>query len=185
MDKEEIKRYLSEGVAARTAVDIDMILDLSTRIGKSMIEGKKLILMGNGGSAADSQHIAAEFVGKFQKERRPLMALALNTNTSSVTAIGNDYGYEKVFERQVEAFAKEGDIVIGLSTSGNSENVLRAIEMANKMGCITVGMTGKGGGKLAGKAQHMIKVDSSKTSIIQEVHITIGHIMSNIIEDMI
>ncbi|MDE1823205.1 MAG: SIS domain-containing protein [Candidatus Micrarchaeota archaeon] len=162
-----------------------MILDLSTRIGKNMLEGKKLILMGNGGSAADSQHIAAEFVGKFQKERRPLMALALNTNTSSVTAIGNDYGYEKVFERQVEAFAREGDIVIGLSTSGNSENVVRAIEAANRLGCITVGMTGKSGGKLAEKAKYAIKVDSSKTSIIQEVHITIGHIMSNIIEDMI
>ncbi len=185
MDKDEVNRYLKEGADARLNVDSATVHGLGVEIGKRLLAGNKLILMGNGGSAADAQHIAAEFVGRFEKERRPLPAMALHTNTSSLTAIGNDYGYGKTYERQVEAFAKKGDVVIGISTSGNSENVINAIKKANELGCITASFTGRGGGKLAGMCKYQIKADSERTSIIQETHIAIGHIISKIAEDMI
>ena len=183
MDIEEVKMYLATGSKLRNSLDYNKVYDLGVELSKRFAAGNKLILCGNGGSAADAQHIAAEFVGKFRKERRALPALALNTNTSSLTAIGNDYDFSRVFERQVEAFAKKGDVVIGISTSGNSPNVINAIKKANDMNCLTVALTGKGGGKLNGVAKSTIAVDSTETSLIQEVHITIGHIISKIVED--
>lgn len=139
--------------------------------------------MGNGGSAADSQHIAAEFVGRFEKERRPLPAMALNTNTSSVTAISNDYSYDSVFERQIRAFAVKGDVIVGISTSGNSTNIVNGLAAAREIGCYCIAMTGESEGKVREFSNEVIKVPSGRTSLIQEVHIAIGHIWSKLVED--
>jgi len=140
-------------------------------------KGNKLLLAGNGGSASDAQHIAAELVGRYEKDRAGLPALALTTNSSQVTAIANDYGYENLFLRQVQALANAGDVFFGLSTSGNSENVVRAVEQCKKQQVITVGMTGRSGGQLAALCDYCINVPSDNTARIQEVHITIGHIL--------
>ncbi|MHB1830551.1 MAG: SIS domain-containing protein [Candidatus Micrarchaeaceae archaeon] len=185
MDLQEIEIYLNDGALLRNSLDFKKVYDFGIELSKRFGDGNKLVVFGNGGSAADSQHIAAEFVGKFRKDRKALPALALNTNTSSLTAIGNDYDFSKVFERQVEAFAKRGDVVMGISTSGNSQNVINAINKANSIGCLTVALTGKGGGKLKGIANITIEVDSNETSLIQEVHIAVGHIISKIVEDML
>jgi len=144
--------------------------------------GGKVILFGNGGSAADAQHIAAELVGKFKMERRALPAIALNTNTSIVTALANDYGYETVFRRQVEALGNKNDIAIGISTSGNSPVVIEGIAAAKKIGAETVGLTGGNGGQLAQTAGFSIIVPSDNTPRIQEAHITIGHIICELVE---
>ncbi|MDP8012287.1 MAG: D-sedoheptulose-7-phosphate isomerase [Thermoplasmata archaeon] len=187
MDIDKINEYLKEGCESRLNLDVNKIKNIGEEITNCIREGKKIILMGNGGSAADAQHIAAEFVGKFELERKPYPAIALHTNTSTVTAIGNDYGFEKVFERQIDAFANKGDVVIALSTSGNSLNVIRGIEKAKEKGCIIVGITGKKGGKMASLIddKHLIKIGSERTPIIQEVTITVGHILSKIVEDNI
>ena len=155
---------------------------LASQIVQSLKKGGKVILMGNGGSAGDAQHIAAEFVGRYKKERRSYPALALNTNTSSVTAIGNDYGYEYTFSRQIEGFAKEGDIVIGISTSGNSLNVYKALELAKKMGCYTAAFLGKTGGTIKDIVDMPIIVKSNNTPRIQECHIFIGHTLCELVE---
>jgi len=146
--------------------------------------GNKLLLFGNGGSAADAQHIAAEFIGRFAFDRPALPALALSVNTSCLTAIGNDYGFDQVFSRQLEALARPGDVAIGFSTSGNSPNVLHAISTAKKMGLQTVALTGTPGGKLkqAADLDHCVCVPSSETPRIQECHILIGHIVSELVE---
>ena len=145
-------------------------------------KGGKVILMGNGGSAGDAQHIAAEFVGRYKKERKSYPALALNTNTSSLTAIGNDYGYDVSFSRQVEGFAKEGDIVIGISTSGNSKNVYKALELAKQKGCYTAAFLGKDGGTIKDIADLPIIVRSKNTPRIQECHIFIGHTLCELVD---
>ena len=144
--------------------------------------GHKLLLCGNGGSAADCQHIAAELVGKLLVKRRALPAIALTTDTSNLTALGNDFGYESIFQRQVEALGQPGDVGIGISTSGNSPNVLEAGKLARKMGLKTVGLTGRGGGALAGAVDQALTVPSDNTQRIQESHITIGHILCELIE---
>lgn len=185
MEIDEIDTYLKEGSRARLNIDRKQVYELGHKIYSSMNKGGKLLIMGNGGSAADAQHIAAEFIGRFFKERRALPAIALNTNTSSLTAIANDYSYEDIFSRQVEALAKPGDVVIGISTSGNSKNVINAIQKANSLDCFTVSLTGRSGGKLKGMAKMAITVDSDSTPIIQEMHIAIGHIISNIVEDLV
>jgi D-sedoheptulose 7-phosphate isomerase len=147
--------------------------------------GNKVVLFGNGGSAADAQHIAAEFVGRFAFDRPPLPALALSVNTSCVTAIGNDYGFDRVFSRQLEALARPGDVAIGISTSGESPNVLQGIVAAKKMGLHTVGMTGSEGRKLADAVEHCICVPAKETPRIQECHILLGHIISELVEEEI
>ncbi|MDO8578789.1 MAG: D-sedoheptulose 7-phosphate isomerase [Dehalococcoidales bacterium] len=144
--------------------------------------GGKVIIFGNGGSAADAQHIAGELVGKFKMERQALPAIALNTNTSIVTALANDYGYETVFRRQIEALGNKKDIVIGISTSGNSPSVIEAIKAAKKLGAKTIGLTGGSGGQLAKAADFTIIVPSDNTPRIQEAHITIGHIVCELVE---
>jgi len=149
----------------------------------AFLGGRKVILLGNGGSAADAQHIAAELVGRFMKERKPLPAIALSTNTSSLTAIGNDYGYEAVFARQVDALAQDGDVVIGISTSGESPNVLAAIRVAREKGAQTIGLSGRTGGELKSLTDLCIIIPSNKTPRIQEAHITIGHIICSLVED--
>ena len=144
--------------------------------------GGKLILFGNGGSAADAQHLAGEMVGRFLKERAALPAIALNTNTSILTALGNDYDFDVIFSRQLEAWVKRDDVVIGISTSGNSPNVLKGVETANSQSAQTIGLTGCGGGQLAKIVDLALVVPSDDTPRIQEAHITIGHILCDIVE---
>lgn len=160
--------------------EIKQMADLCRR---TIAESGKILFMGNGGSAADAQHLAAELVGRFVKERLALPAIALTTDTSILTAVGNDYGYDRVFERQVAALTNPGDVVVGISTSGNSPNVVKALETAKCMGAITIGMTGQDGGKLAALCDLCIKVPSSHTARIQEAHILIGHIVCAAIDE--
>jgi D-sedoheptulose 7-phosphate isomerase len=162
-----------------------LLADVAGRMGDALVGGNKLLFFGNGGSAADCQHLAAEFVGRFLRECRPVPALALNVNTSCVTAIGNDYGYENVFARQVEAFARPGDVAVGISTSGNSPSVIEGIRTARRLGVLTVGLTGQQGGRLKREAEFCVCVPSSETPRIQESHILIGHILCELIEDVI
>ena len=158
---------------------------MSAGLVDSFDQGNKVLLFGNGGSAADAQHIAAEFVGRFAFNRPALPALALSVNTSCVTAIGNDYGFDLVFSRQVEALARSGDFAIGISTSGNSENVLQGLSVARKIGLTTVALTGCTGGKLKDAADYCICAPSNETPRIQECHILIGHIISELVEETI
>jgi D-sedoheptulose 7-phosphate isomerase len=149
----------------------------------SIKNGGKILLCGNGGSAADSQHIAAELTGRFKKERIALAAIALTTDTSALTAIGNDYGFEYIFARQVEALAKEEDILIAISTSGNSKNVINAIEVAKKIGCKIITLTGKNGGKMKDLGDINIIIPSDDTPRIQEMHIMVGHMICAFIDE--
>jgi D-sedoheptulose 7-phosphate isomerase len=144
--------------------------------------GNKVLWCGNGGSAADAQHLAAELVGRFRRERRAMMSIALTTDTSILTAIGNDYGYEYIFERQIEALCKPGDVAVGISTSGNSQNVIRALMAAKTIGAFTVAFTGQGGGQMAELAQWAVRIQSKNTARIQEGHILCGHILCDWIE---
>jgi D-sedoheptulose 7-phosphate isomerase len=145
--------------------------------------GNKVLLAGNGGSAADAQHIAAELSGRFVKERKALPGIALTTDTSAITAIANDYGYEFVFSRQLEALAQPGDLFIGISTSGNSEGILNAFHSAKKINCKTLGLSGRDGGKMNGLCDLNIVVPSDTTARIQEMHILIGHILCKAVDD--
>nr|Q58731.2 RecName: Full=Probable phosphoheptose isomerase; AltName: Full=Sedoheptulose 7-phosphate isomerase [Methanocaldococcus jannaschii DSM 2661] len=144
--------------------------------------GNKILICGNGGSAANSQHFAAEIVGRFKLERKGLPAIALTTDISILTAIGNDYGFDRIFERQVEALGKEGDVLAGISTSGNSENVIKAANKAKEMGIYTIGLLGKGGGKLKDIVDLALVVPSNDTARIQECHLTIYHVICEEVE---
>jgi D-sedoheptulose 7-phosphate isomerase len=159
-----------------------LISDVGIAMQNTIKNSGKVLLMGNGGSAADSQHIAAEIVGRFKKERKGLPAIALTTDTSILTSVGNDYGYDYIFSRQIEALCRPEDIVIGLTTSGNSANVVSAIEVAKKIGATTVGLTGGTGGKLNALCDYNLVVPSSVTARIQEAHIFIGHSLCEILE---
>ncbi len=152
---------------------------------EALRSGHKILLCGNGGSAADSQHIAAEFVGRFKRERRSLAAIALTTDTSILTAIGNDYGYELIFARQVEGLAEKGDLLFALSTSGNSKNVLEAVKAARAKGVTAVGFTGQGGGALKSAVDYCFQAQSAQTPHIQEVHITALHALSEVVEELV
>jgi D-sedoheptulose 7-phosphate isomerase len=150
---------------------------------RALASGRKLFFFGNGGSAADAQHLAAELVGRFRRERRALPALALTTDTSALTAIGNDYSYEKIFARQLEGLGSAGDVAVGISTSGKSPNVINAFHTAKNMDMVTIGITGAGGGKIAALADYCICVPYDQTARIQEAHILIGHILCEIIDE--
>ena len=185
-DGDEIERSLGEHRRVLDAVSNE----LSTTIRKcgdilvnTFKEGKKVLICGNGGSAADAQHIAAEFVGRYENERRALPAIALTTDTSALTALANDYDFERIFSRQIEALAVEGDCLIAISTSGNSPNVIAAIMAARKRGCTVIGMTGAGGKKLASLSDACILVPSGRTARVQEAHITIAHVWCEIVEN--
>jgi len=159
------------------------VIEQTTRLLIEALEqGSKILLCGNGGSAADCQHIAAELVGKLLVKRKALPAIALTTDTSSITALANDFGYETIFQRQVEALGQKGDVLIGISTSGHSPNVLSAVQTAREIGMKTVGLTGRDGGFLAKVVDFSITVPSDSTQRIQESHITIGHILCELIE---
>ncbi len=183
---DRVKNFLNASADLKKTVAETLspqILDAANKINERLEKGGKLLLMGNGGSAADAQHIAAELIGRFKKERRAIPALALTVDTSSLTALGNDYGFETIFERQIEALANKDDAIVGISTSGNSENVIRAISKANSIGAYTIGLLGKDGGKLKDLVKLPIVIPSNDTARIQEVHITIGHILCEIIEE--
>lgn len=180
----KIIRYIDESIQTKEKLkdQASLIEKAADLIVTSIKEGGKLILFGNGGSAADAQHIAAEFVGKFITDRKALPAISLTVNTSSLTAIGNDFGYEHVFSRQIEAMGKKGDVVIAISTSGNSTNVIEAVKLAKKNNLITIGLTGQNGGMLSSIADLVIKVPSDNTQNIQESHIMIGHVIVDLVE---
>ncbi len=162
--------------------DIEKICEIAL---KTIKKGNKIILMGNGGSAADAQHIAAEFTGRYKVERKGLPAIALTTDTSALTAIGNDYGYKHVFARQVEAIAQKGDLLIGISSTGNSENVIEAFKKGKEIGCNSIGLSGKGGGLFNNQCDFNLVVPSQDTPRVQEMHILIGHIICQIIDNNI
>lgn len=188
--EQRVSRSIQASIAAKERLlgSSEVVLTVA-RVSEILVQalekGNKALLFGNGGSAADAQHIAAEFVGRFAFDRPALPALALSVNTSCVTAIGNDYGFDLVFSRQLEALARQGDVAIGISTSGNSPNVLRAMAVARKMGVHTVALTGCTGGKLKDAVDHCICVPSDQTPRIQECHILIGHIISELVEQTI
>ena len=184
--RSEITKRLEESIKVKNAVaesNVGEIEGIVKLVITSLKAGGKVVLFGNGGSAADAQHLAGELVGKLLLERQALPAMALNTNTSILTALANDYGYETVFSRQVEAFVNKNDVVIGISTSGNSSSVNEAIKTAKSKGAKTIGLTGRDGGELAEIADIVLVVPSSDiTPRIQEAHITIGHIICEMVE---
>ncbi|HIQ31072.1 MAG TPA: SIS domain-containing protein [Aquifex aeolicus] len=163
----------------------ELIYDVGRIMATAIRDGNKILLFGNGGSAADAQHIAAEIVGRFKKERRGLPAVALTTDTSILTAVSNDYGFDSVFERQIEALCMPGDVAVGITTSGNSENVIRALRKAHDLGATTVAFTGRSGGKVVEIAHYSFVVPSYDTPRIQECHITLGHVLCEIIDEMV
>lgn len=161
---------------------VEDIAKVALLIAERMAKGGIVMFCGNGGSAADAQHLAAELQGRFIFDRRPLAAVALTTNTSTLTALGNDYGFDQVFDRQVIGLGKPDDVLIGLSTSGNSSNVIRAFKAARDMGILTIGLTGRQGGKVPEISDICLKVPSDHTARIQEMHIAIGHALCEILE---
>ena len=185
-----IRRSIERSIAVKNLLlenteVVSTIAQASTCLVECLDKGNKVLLFGNGGSAADAQHIAAEFVGRFAFNRPALPALALSVNTSCVTAIGNDYGFDLIFSRQVEALARPGDFAIGISTSGNSPNVHHGLVVARKIGLSTAALTGCAGGKLKNAVDYCICAPSDETPRIQECHILIGHIMSELAEETI
>jgi D-sedoheptulose 7-phosphate isomerase len=185
----QIISYLEESVEIKNKLLNDKeCLSIISQVSELLIEtfrnGNKVILAGNGGSAGDAQHIAAEFVSRFYFDRPGLPAIALTTDTSMITAIANDYGYENLFSRQVQAQGRSGDVFIGISTSGNSKNVIKAIHEAKSLGVVTVALCGEGG-ELPNIADYAIRVPSSSTPYIQECHICVGHVMCGIVERVI
>ena len=162
--------------------DLQPCLDVARALIEAYRAGNTMFVFGNGGSAADAQHIAAEFLGRFYIERAGMAAHALTVNTSALTAISNDYSFDRVFARQLEALARAGDVALGISTSGNAANVVEALHVARGLGMVTVAMTGAGGGKARSKADHWVAVPATDTARIQESHIMIGHIWSELVE---
>lgn len=175
-DSASVKQQFARDHAGRIA-------QVATLLVAAFREGRKVLLFGNGGSATDAAHIAAEFVGRYKRERQPLPALALATDIAAITCIANDYGYDELFARQVRAHGQKGDIAIAISTSGNSPNVLKGVEAARACGMITIAWTGGSGGKLAGLVDHPFVVPSNVTARIQESHITLGHVLCELVEE--
>lgn len=179
-----IEKQFDELIAGLEALkgQAEMVQKVAELCITTLREGGKIIFCGNGGSAAQSQHLAAELVGRYKLDRPAMNALSLTVDTSNLTAIGNDYGYEVIFSRQLEGVGKKGDVLIGLSTSGNSPNVLRAFEKAEQMGIHTVALVGGSGGEMKSKAQHTISAPAHTSAHIQEMHITVGHLICDLIE---
>lgn len=183
---ETIKARVAESIKVKQATlekNIGTIAAMTEEITKALKNGNKILFFGNGGSAADSQHIAAEFIGRFQRERKSLPAIALTTDTSILTALGNDYGFDVIFSRQVQGLGRKGDVAVAISTSGNSKNVMEGVKQAKTMGIKTLSFTGCGGGKLAALCDLNLIVESSSTARIQESHICFFHIICELVED--
>ncbi len=184
--RDRIKDILLESIQVKEELlrtSIGKIIEITNLITERLRKNGKIILFGNGGSASDSQHIAAELVGRFKKDRNALPAIALTTNTAILTALANDYGYEMVFAKQIEALGDKNDVAIGISTSGKAKNVVVGIKEAKKMGMKTIALTGADGGELAKLTDISLVVPSSVTARIQEAHITIGHIICELVEE--
>ncbi len=187
-NKEAIRSIFEDSIRAKQEFIADenniiLIEEAVEAIVHAYKHGKKVIIFGNGGSAADSQHMAAEFVGRFEKERKALPALALCTNSSSLTAISNDYDYDQIFARQMKAFSEKGDVAIAISTSGTSPNIMQGVEVAKNRGVTVIGLTGHDGGTLVEEADIPIIVRIKNTARIQELHITIIHIICKLVEE--
>jgi D-sedoheptulose 7-phosphate isomerase len=185
---EKIQNIIRESVSVKTRVLEDKALiqivgNIVTLIVGGFRNGKHLYFCGNGGSAADAQHLAAEFSGRFYIDRDALPSEALHCNTSYMTAVANDYSYELIYSRLIKGIGRQGDILVGLSTSGNSANILRAFETAKEKNMITIGMTGAGGGKMAPLSDHLISIPSKNTPRIQEAHMLLGHIICELVEE--
>ena len=186
-EREEVKSVLEE--AARVQADLtqmtEELLEAGEKIGERIGAGGRLLIFGNGGSAAQAQHLAAEMVGRFEAERAPIPALELTTDSSILTAVGNDYGFEEIFARQVRGLGRAGDIVLAISTSGDSPNVLRALDVAREMSLPTIALTGRTGGKLRERVDLCLAVPSDSTPRIQEAHLVLGHILCRLIESAV
>jgi D-sedoheptulose 7-phosphate isomerase len=188
MDEARIRQAVESSLTLKRrffAESAGLLLAVGGRIAASLQGGGRVLVFGNGGSAADAQHFAGELVGRFQRERQGLSALALTTDPSVITAVGNDLGFQAVFRRQVEAHGRTGDVAVAISTSGRSPNVIEALKTARERGLVTVALTGEGGGALAPLADHLIAVPSRDTQRIQEVHGMVVHILCEIVEDAV
>ncbi len=186
MSKQRVEEVIAHSLEVKRqffAEHAQALVALADQIADRIRSGGKVLVFGNGGSAADAQHFAGELVGRFTKEGPPISALALTTDTSIMTAVGNDYGYEHIFKRQMEAHARPHDIAIGISTSGNSKNVIEALQVAKSRGLLTIAMTGQGGGKLAAIVDHLFAAPSNDTPRIQEVHHLMNHVMCELLEE--
>jgi len=186
--KDKILKAFEESIEVKKKFaeeNVDTIIEAAKVIADAFNKGKKLILFGNGGSAADASHIAAEFINRFQKERPSLPAISLSTDMAVITSIANDYDFSEVFAKQLKSLSDEGDVVIAISTSGNSPNILKAMDVAKRKRLITVAFTGLRGDKLASKATYAFIVPSDKTPRIQETHITLGHVLCRMVEEIL
>ncbi len=186
--REKIIKVFNESIEVKKKFvdeNIETIIEVSNLLADTFSRENKLLLFGNGGSASDASHIAAEFVNRFKKERPALPAIALNSDTAVITSIANDYDYINIYARQLKAFAQDGDIVIAISTSGNSKNIIKAIDVAKKKKLKTVAFTGAKGDKLASKCDYVFAVPSSNTPRIQETHITLGHVICQMVEEIL
>ncbi|MCK5506220.1 MAG: D-sedoheptulose 7-phosphate isomerase [Thermodesulfovibrionia bacterium] len=186
--KEKILKAFKDSIAVKEKFvkeNIDSIIEVSRLLADTFNRGDKLLLFGNGGSASDASHIAAEFVNRFRKERPAFPAVALNTDMAVLTSIANDYDYADVFVRQLKALAREGDVVIAISTSGNSPNVIKAVEAAKRKRLKTIAFTGAKGDKLASKCDYVFSVPSGNTPRVQETHITLGHVLCQMVEELL
>ncbi|MCB1196652.1 D-sedoheptulose 7-phosphate isomerase [bacterium] len=186
--KKHIESYLSNGVDLRAEIRnsyIDKIYDIAYAVYKTLKSGYKVYVCGNGGSAADAQHFAAEFVNRYLLERDPLPVIALTTDTSVITSIGNDYSFDEIFSKQIKAFAKKNDCVIAISTSGKSPNIINALKQAKNSSCVTISITGKDGGNMPQFSDYTFIVPSQCTPLIQEIHLTIEHLICDIVEQLL
>jgi D-sedoheptulose 7-phosphate isomerase len=183
---QRIRRWFEESAETKlkfVAEHADRIQKLADLLAETFRKGNKVLLFGNGGSATDASHVAAEFVGRYRRERAPLAAIALSADQAKLTCIANDYGYAEVFARQVQALGRPGDVAIGISTSGNSPNVLKGLQAARAQGLVTVAWTGGTGGKLVGLADHVFLVPSTVIARIQETHHTLGHVLCELVDE--
>ena len=188
MNEEDIRRLVAESLAVKQTffdANAGLLLSVARRLAESLAAGGRVLAFGNGGSAADAQHLAGELVGRYLRDRPALSAIALTTDPSVITAIGNDMGYESIFRRQVEAHGRAGDVAVGISTSGRSPNVVQALATARERGLVTVGLTGGGGGHLAGQVDYLIDVPTTSTPRIQEVHGMVVHLLCQIVEEAV
>jgi D-sedoheptulose 7-phosphate isomerase len=183
---QRIRRWFEESAETKlkfVADYADRIQQLANLLGETFRKGNKVLLFGNGGSAMDASHVAAEFVGRYRRERAPLAAISLSADQAKLTCIANDYDYSEVFARQIQALGKPGDVAVGISTSGNSPNVLKGLQAARAQGLVTVGWTGGTGGKLVGLVDHAFVVPSTVVARIQETHITLGHVLCELVDE--
>jgi D-sedoheptulose 7-phosphate isomerase len=186
MNADDIRRIVADSMALQErffAMSAPLLLEVGSRMAQSLLAGGRVLAFGNGGSAADAQHFVAELVGRMRRERAGLSAIALTTDASIVTAVGNDMGFAAIFRRQVEAHGRPGDVALGISTSGRSPNVVEGLRAAHERGLLTVGLTGNGGGTLAGRVDHLIDVPHADTQRIQEVHTMVLHVLCEVVEE--